>query len=250
MDGEYMSEKVSLMVETRELRSSDLHRNRWHKPLVGVVYEVTLADYAIIIATEGGGRGYRDVVVDCHTFSESYKPTDPVPNHPDTPPFKAHTLFSPAADEALRKANAIKSGHSVTHSSRPTTWLLGDIGPHMRPDGEYAQPSARYLNLLMTGAAENELPLSYREYLAQIRPYRITTTRQKIGRGIFLALWGPPILSLLAMSKAFASTDGRSPAWLVTLGNVLFAVMWNTYDHVFKPVFGDGERTIEDTPPL
>jgi hypothetical protein len=250
MDGEYMSEKVSLMVETRELRSSDLHRNRWHKPLVGVVYEVTLADYATIIATEGGGRGYRDVVVDCHAFSESYKPTDPVPNHPDTPPFKAHTLLSPAADEALRKANAIKSGHSATHTSRPITWLLGDIGPHMRPDGEYAQPSARYLNLLMTGAAENELPLSYREYLAQIRPYRITTTRQKIGRGIFLALWGPPILSLLAMSKAFAFRDGRSPAWLVTLGNVLFAVMWNTYDHVFKPVFGDGERTIEDTPPL
>ncbi|KAI1910146.1 hypothetical protein LOZ65_006410, partial [Ophidiomyces ophidiicola] len=34
---------------------------RWHKPLVGVVYEVTLADYARIIATEGGGASYTDL---------------------------------------------------------------------------------------------------------------------------------------------------------------------------------------------
>ncbi|KAJ5670779.1 uncharacterized protein N7477_006142 [Penicillium maclennaniae] len=252
MDGVYMSEKEPLMVETREVQSTDLHRNRWHKPLVGVVYEVTLADYAIIIATEGGGRGYRDVVVDCHAFSESYKPTDPVPNHPDTPPFKAHTLLSPAADEALKKrTHAIKSDHSpAMHNPRPTTWCLGDIGPHLRPDGEYAQPSARYLNLLITGAAEHELPVSYQEYLSQIRPYRITEMRQKIGKGVFLAIWAPPILSLLALGKFFAGPDGRSPPWLVILGNVLFTTMWKSYDNVFKPVFGDGERTLHDTPPL
>jgi len=251
MDGEYMSEKLPLMVETREIRSSDLHRNRWHRPLVGVVYEVTLADYAIIIATEGGGRGYVDVVVDCHPFSKTYKPTDPVPNHPDTPPFKAHTLLSPAADDALKKSHAVRCGHlSVSHSPRPTTWLLSGMRPHMRPDGEYAQPSARYLNLIITGAAEHELPVSYLEYLSQIRPYRITTSRQKVGKGIFIALWGPPIVSLLALSKVCAGPDGRSPAWLVTLGNVVFAAMWNSYDFFFRPVFGDGERTVDDTPPV
>lgn len=243
MDGEYMSEKEPLIMETREVRSADLHRNRWHKPLVGVVYEVTLADYAIIIATEGGGSGYLDVVVDCHAFPDSYKPTDPVPNHPDTPPFKAHTLLSPAADEALRKIHASKTGHlPLTHTLR--------IAPHLRPDWEYAQASARYLNLLITGAAEHDLPLSYQQYLAQIRPYRITTTRQKVGKGFFLVVWAPLILSLLALSKIFAGPDGRSPPWLVTLGNVLLAAMWNSYDYVYKPVFGDGERTLEDTPPL
>ena len=41
----------------------DYHKNRWHKGLIGVVYEVTLSDYAHIIATEGGGSSYKDILV-------------------------------------------------------------------------------------------------------------------------------------------------------------------------------------------
>lgn len=249
-DREVFSEKSPLMVETREVRESDYHKNRWHKPLVGVVYEVTLADYAKIIATEGGGRGYRDVVVDCHPFSKDYKSTDPVPDHPDTPAFKAHTLLSPAADEARRKMHGMSDQPSVSQASRSKTWLPGTIGPHLRPDSSYAQPSARYLNLLITGAAEHDLPVSYREYLSQIRTYRITTTRQKIGKGMFVGIWGPMVLSVLALSKMFAGPDGRSPPWLVVLANVAWEVMWNSYDFFFKKAFGDGERTFEDNPPM
>ena len=36
---------------------SDYHKDRWHKGLIGVVYEVTPEDYRTIIATEGGGGG-------------------------------------------------------------------------------------------------------------------------------------------------------------------------------------------------
>lgn len=246
-EDEVFSEKEPLLVETREVHGSDYHKNRWHKPLVGVVYEVTLADYAKIIATEGGGRGYRDVVVDCHPFSKGYKPTDPVPDHPDTPAFKAHTLLSPAADEARRKMHGI---NLESQSSRSRTWLPGQTGPHLRPDPNYAQPSARYLNLLITGAAEHDLPVPYREYLSQIRPYRITTTRQKIGKGLFVGIWGPMVLSMLALSKMFAGPDGRSPPWLAVLANVVLEAMWNSYDFFFKKAFGDGERTLEDTPPV
>ena len=39
--------------------SWDYHKTRWHKGLVGVVYEVTPADYFHIIATEGGGASYQ-----------------------------------------------------------------------------------------------------------------------------------------------------------------------------------------------
>ncbi|KAJ5493433.1 hypothetical protein N7539_002179 [Penicillium diatomitis] len=249
IEDDFVSEKAPLLVRTQEMQMAEASRNRWHKPLIGVVYEVTLADYAKIIATEGGGRGYRDVVINCHPFAEGFKPTDPVPDHPDTLPFKAHTLLSPSADDARKKTEAAKRGQSsaaVCTASSSNTSIFSDFGPHMRPDPEYAQPSARYLNLLVTGAAEHDLPVTYREYLSQIHTYSITTVRQKIGKAVFVGLWGPPILTLLAFSKRFAGPDGRSPSWLVNLSNILFAAMWFTYDYFFKPVFGEGERTLGD----
>ncbi|CAL5865945.1 uncharacterized protein PFLUO_LOCUS152 [Penicillium psychrofluorescens] len=234
-----VSEKAPLMVAT------EAHRNRWHKPLVGVVYEVTLADYAKIIATEGGGRGYRDVVVDCHAFPKSYKPADPVPEHPGTPAFKVHTLLSPRADEARRHKQC---GITHTHAPRNPCGLSAlfiKSQPHLRPDPEYAQPSARYLNLLTTGAAEHQLPIAYQTYLAQIRPYKITSTRQKIGKVVFLAMWGPALLTVMTLSKVFAGPDGRSPPWVVVFVDLVIEAVWKSYDLVFVKLFGDGERTVE-----
>jgi hypothetical protein len=240
-DSEKLSEKATLL-------SSEVpgyHKRRWNKPLVGIVYEVTLADYAKIIATEGGGRGYLDRVIDCHPFPDSYNPTDPVPDNPSTPPFKARTLLSPAADEARLRSQSHKTGSKV---SRPKLSWWYTVGLHLRPDPDYAQPSARYLGLIQAGAEEHELPVSYREYLAQIRTYHITTSRQKVGKVIFLILWVPWILLSLALSKIFAGADGRSPAWLIALANILFSGMWNSYDCLFARVFGDGERTLDDIP--
>jgi hypothetical protein len=47
----------SLEEETRMLGAdtADYRKDRWKKGLVGTVYEVSLKDYAHIIATEGGG---------------------------------------------------------------------------------------------------------------------------------------------------------------------------------------------------
>ncbi|KAJ5623900.1 hypothetical protein N7510_000209 [Penicillium lagena] len=241
----YVLDKSSVSEKAPLMAAAEAHRNRWHKPLVGVVYEVTLADYAKIIATEGGGRGYRDVVVNCHAFPESYKPADPVPEHPGTPAFKVHTLLSPAADEARRRK---QSGVTLTHAARTACGLSAlclKSEPHLRPDPEYAQPSARYLNLLTTGAAEHQLPTAYQEYLAQIRPYRITSTRQKIGKVLFLGIWAPPVLAIITLSKLFARPDGRSPPWIVTLANLVFGALWKSYDLAFVKLFGDGERTTE-----
>ncbi|KAJ5676065.1 hypothetical protein N7462_008962 [Penicillium macrosclerotiorum] len=248
-DRDFMSEKVPLMTETRELRGFEDNRNSWHKPLVGVVYEVTLADYAKIIATEGGGGGYRDIVIDCYAFANGYKSTDPVPNHPTTAAFKAHTLLSPAADDARKKSETPqRNDTSVAHTSCHNSSLFGDISPHTRPDPNYAQPSARYLNLLVTGASEHDLPVSYQTYLSNIHSYQITTFRQKIGKFTFLVMWGPLMLSLLGLSRKCAGPDGRSPPWLITYSNMIMVAVWASYDYFFKPVFGDGERTLEDTP--
>ncbi|KAJ5115320.1 hypothetical protein NUU61_001079 [Penicillium alfredii] len=242
-DEDCLSEKASLlMAETRGTRGADYHKRRWHKPLIAVVYEVTLADYAKIIASEGGGRGYSDVVVDCYPFPESYQPTDPVPDHPNTPPFKAHTLISPATRNAGQLGLPTKGFLAHTIPSQATNNM------HLRPDPDYAQPSARYLNLISTGAAEHNLPLSYREYLAQIRPYRVTTRGQRVGRALSIAVWAPLLIVILVLSKMFAGPDGRSPQWLVVLGDFLLIAVWKLYDLFFVKVFGDGERTIYDTP--
>ncbi|PYI30632.1 hypothetical protein BP00DRAFT_398143 [Aspergillus indologenus CBS 114.80] len=204
-------------------------------PLVGVVYEVTLADYARIIATEGGGRGYVDTVIDCYAFPTTYNPqTDPVPEHPGTVPFQAHTLLSPGAAAAITTtATAIATPAPKTKTTTPT-----------RPNPFYAQPSARYLGLIRAGAAEHNLPRAYRAYLAGIRPYRITTLRQRAGQVVFLAAWGSVVMGLIGLGRALAGPDGRHPGWLVRAQDAVFGAMWRSYDSVFVGVFGDGERTV------
>ncbi|KAL2868747.1 uncharacterized protein BJX67DRAFT_379696 [Aspergillus lucknowensis] len=203
-----------------------LDQHRYNGPLIGVVYEVTLHDYAKIIATEGGGRGYKDIVVTCYPFSDSYDPADSIPERPDTQPVKAHTLLSPAG---MKELVQLQTG------SAPDFWR--------KP--RYAQPSARYLKLITTGAAEHHLPLEYRRYLAQIQPYHITSWRQQVGKGVFLVLWAPFLLLTLALARTFAGPDGRSPRWVVWFADLVVTSMWGCYDHVFKPIFGDGEKTVE-----
>lgn len=67
--------------------------------LVGVVYEVTSTDFATIIATEGGGASYQDVVVDCFPITSS-------PSASSAVPLKAHTLLAPESKIRLRPAQA------------------------------------------------------------------------------------------------------------------------------------------------
>ncbi|KKY14967.1 putative gliotoxin biosynthesis protein [Phaeomoniella chlamydospora] len=204
------SEKTPLLASSK----SSLH---WDKGLVGVVYEVTSSDYAHIIATEGGGASYDDILVDCYELAAD--PTIPVPTVPTSKSFKAHTLFAPI-----------------------------DNNDSMRREPNYAQPSPRYLNLITSGADEHSFPNEYRAYLNSLQPYIITSKRQELGRYIFLMTWGP-ILGLLfglANSGKGEDDEGKWPEWMVKLLHTLFTGIWWSYDHVMKQRFGDGERTEED----
>ncbi|SMY26089.1 unnamed protein product [Zymoseptoria tritici ST99CH_1A5] len=217
------SEKMRLLGERSRTRG--YRKEAWHKGLIGVVYEVTPEDYAHIIATEGGGASYHDIVVDCHPFASS-DVHHPVPQVPATPSFKAHTLFAPA----------------IPPGEEPPT----DGGRLTRPRPGYAQASARYLKLITDGAAELGLPMEYQRYLLAIRPYRVTTVKQRVGQASFAALWMPLVFLLFGLSNMFSDKNGKVPAWITGLLAFIFKAAWRSYDVVFLPVFGDGERTIGD----
>ena len=189
----------------------------WHKGLVGVAYEVTMADYAHIIATEGGGASYKDVLVDCYALSQDASAA--VPMIPSGTRFKAHTLLAPA----------------------PTS----GSGRRLRPDPDYAQPSPRYLKLITDGADELALPNEYQSYLHSLHGYCMTTNEQRLGQFIFLSIWAPLVAFIFGAGRLFADKNGRYPAWLARLSASIFSSMWASYDSFFKGLFGDGERTIE-----
>lgn len=201
-------------------------RGHWNKPLIGVVYEITARDYAWMIATESGGRGYHDRIVTCYPFPESYDPADQVPDHPATRPFKAHSLLSLLAD----------------HNDEDVPF-----NPRIRPNPFYAQPSRRYRDVVHSGAVESGLPFAYRDYLLQIHAFEATTSRQRIGKKIFLTLWLPLILLVEYFTLTYARPTGYSPRWVAVFSSVIYTLMWKSYDWLFFRVFGDGERTIGDS---
>jgi len=213
------SEKASSNAHTQ-----DYHKDRWKKGLVGIVYEVSASDYAHIIATEGGGSAYHDILVDCHPIPAG----DTVPTIPTTKPFKAHTLFAPARPPPHEGDPPPKEG-----------------GRFQRPDPSYAQASARYLKLITDGAEERGLPMEYREYLAELRPYTITTQGQRLGQFVFMSLWSPFILMIFALNRIYQDKHGRNPPWLKALSAAIFKNVWVSYDDFFKDLFGDGERTVK-----
>ncbi|KAJ9157758.1 Gliotoxin biosynthesis protein [Pleurostoma richardsiae] len=232
----------------------------WDKGLIGVVYEVSPADYRTIIKTEGGGSSYREILVPClelpPAVSVPEKPPFPVPR-----PFIARTLYAPQipptdgdnpGDEegqqhkqllVLPAERACEPGDPV---KKIKDWWRRLLLKPVRPDPEYAQPSARYLRLIRDGAREHELPAEYQAWLATLQPYTITTLRQRLGQVVVLAAVVPLMLVYFTLETLLADKDGKVPAWLAVALAGSFRLIWLAYDTVLKPVFGDGERTVEN----
>ncbi|KAI0843089.1 hypothetical protein F5Y06DRAFT_256880 [Hypoxylon sp. FL0890] len=226
----------------------------WNKGLYGVVYELTRDDYRKIIQTEGGGTAYKDIL----TPVLALPPPLNIPEKPPIPelpkPFLAHTLYAPRLPSFTPPSNGNRNDDNENEGSRSDgdddprdkKWWQKLLLPVHRPDPDYAQPSARYLNLIREGARQHYLPDDYQLYLARLQWYQITTWRQEIGRWLFLLLVLPFFAIIQGLSYFFADKEGRAPKWLGIASIVFFNLMWRVYDKVFKPVFGDGERTIEE----
>ncbi|KAI6283983.1 hypothetical protein MCOR28_005443 [Pyricularia oryzae] len=213
----------------------------WDKGLMGVVYEVTREDYAKIVATEGGGSSYQDILVPCLELPPSVsvpeKPS-PIPELPK--PFLAHTLFvppkMPVSEDGERDPDEPKKPE--------LPWYARFLGHRRRPDPDYAQPSLRYLNLLREGAREHDLPADYQAWLAELHHYEITTTRQKIGQWLLKLTLFPVLVMTFGLGRLCSDERGIQPLWLQVWTGMFFKMSWKLYDAVMKPLFGDGERTM------
>ncbi|KAH7312457.1 hypothetical protein B0I35DRAFT_480912 [Stachybotrys elegans] len=212
----------------------DQNVSDWNGGLVGVVYEVTSEDYDTIIRTEGGGSSYKEVVVPCIPIPPRFA-TPEKPPFPELPkPFFARTLFAPYLPNT-----------DEPDDPRKDKWWYRFVTRPVRPAPDYAQASPRYLKLITDGAREHDIPEEYQLYLQSLTPYKPTTCWQQVGKYLFLLAMLIPFL-LIAPLVFLVGKKANYPPWMATLLAVAFNLTWMLYDNVFKPIFGDGERTQEE----
>jgi hypothetical protein len=211
----------------------DYAQGQWDGGLMGVVYEVTPQDYRQIMRTEGGGSGYKEIIVPCVPIP----PNVGVPEKPPIPelpkPIFARTLYSPSLPN---------NGGAAQGSEKRSWWRRFLVG-RSRPDPERGQASARYLKLITDGAREHDLPEDYQRYLNSLQPYTVTRWSQTLGKIFFGMTFALPFVILTLVGKQLADDNGHYPAWFAALLNVLFNTVWAVYDNIAKPIFGDGETT-------
>ncbi|KAL5453656.1 hypothetical protein PMIN07_007881 [Paraphaeosphaeria minitans] len=113
-----------------------------------------------------------------------------------------------------------------------------------RPNGT---PSARYLNLFLEGAKENNLPPQYIQYLESFpRYHKIEGSKRTYGQLVFDAGWRPFLKRLVRLTTWRVDEDGNCPIFIAVLIVWLYQLMWSYHDYVHSPVFGrgDGEKLI------
>ncbi|KAF9123852.1 hypothetical protein BG015_005234 [Linnemannia schmuckeri] len=108
----------------------------------------------------------------------------------------------------------------------------------------HCQPSARYKNLLTSGAAHHKLDPSYQNYLANIVPYECTGVRSKIARVLFTLINSPMILMfaviVLRNRGKPVEQHTRPPYWAAWVFDKAGRLSATIHDYMVAPIFGSG----------
>lgn len=108
-------------------------------------------------------------------------------------------------------------------------------------DRRECYPSRRYVNILLDGAKQHQMPTEYVKRLQRIRTYEARGLWTKIGSMLFLAFWLPVVYSTFRLNSAWAKTFGKIPLTVMKSTRGMFYLMWWYHDQFWSKVFGRGD---------
>ncbi|KAL7811114.1 hypothetical protein V8C26DRAFT_437622 [Trichoderma gracile] len=109
----------------------------------------------------------------------------------------------------------------------------------LRPNGT---PSARYVNLFLHGAIENNLPPEYIQYLESFpRYHKIEGRDRTYGQLVFDAGWRPSLKRLVRLTTWRVDADGNCPAFIALIIVWAYRLMWLYHDYVHQYILGRGD---------
>jgi hypothetical protein len=104
-------------------------------------------------------------------------------------------------------------------------------------------PSRRYFDIFEAGAMAHDLDDDYQTWIRSLPHYEgPQSIRQKIGKALFLVIFGPPQVALILLSQFWRPE--QSPRFISTFLHLLSYPTWWCYRNVFRPIFGQGAGEI------
>ncbi|PVI02652.1 hypothetical protein DM02DRAFT_701132 [Periconia macrospinosa] len=103
-------------------------------------------------------------------------------------------------------------------------------------------PSARYMDLLISGGREACLPPDYQQYLLSMSVYEPPKSNwTKLGALVFLTIWGPVMQMLEKLTLKSIGRDGHAQWHVIYLVRFVMCIIWASHDYLFAPLFGRGD---------
>ncbi|KAL3422112.1 gliotoxin biosynthesis protein [Phlyctema vagabunda] len=103
-----------------------------------------------------------------------------------------------------------------------------------------AAPSKRYLDIMVKGAEERDLPSQYLKFLKSIPALDSMESRARPGAQGFIAFWLFLAKYLMRWVKLQADEHGQAPEWMGGLVWLLFNLLWWYHDYIHSKIWSSG----------